>query len=134
VFSGLGIKLLEAEAAGIAEGRAYEELWDTGEAGEKEGAPKFPCPAEEEAAAKLLDPLLELAAELVTRVVTGAAYKRLGTAGEYPTPVCSWPSGTETAEELLALSNVNTGEGAPYTGDGFSNVEEPSLPENVGSA
>jgi hypothetical protein len=26
VFSGLGIKLLEAEAAGIAEGRAYEEL------------------------------------------------------------------------------------------------------------
>jgi hypothetical protein len=76
----------------------------------------------------LLDPLAKSAAALPVTVVEGVEYA----ASEFCGPI--FPCAVNTKEKLLTQSDVTKGAGGPYTGDGLWNVEEPSLPEDVGKA
>jgi hypothetical protein len=65
-------------------------------------------------------------------VTAGVEYVGLDTASEVSAPL--YFCAVDTEEGLLAPLYVIKGVGGPYTGGGFRNVEDPSLPEEVGKA
>jgi hypothetical protein len=90
--------------------------------------------SEEDAPAKVLDPLKGPGAELLSCEAEGTEYELLGTASGNSAVVCCWPFDCETAAELLTPTDGTANTGEPYTGDGMRNAEEPSSPDDIGSA
>jgi hypothetical protein len=81
----------------------------------------------------VFDPLLKLGAALLNCLAAGIEYEGLGSPCENSAPIFSWPSEFGTTAELLTPADGTAGAGGPYTGDGTRNVEEPSLPDEIGS-
>jgi hypothetical protein len=88
---------------------------------------------DEDAPAKVDDPLLTRGPELLNCIAEGAEFERLGTPCDNSAPMPCWPSVSEPAAKLLTPADGTASAAGPYTGDGIRNAEDPSFPDDTGS-